>query len=239
MFRKNTTDLSVVCSRNVCSSDKINAKVHHVSAEYIHLKISCWPAVIMGQRALSCFLVYWMFHCLFSLFLFACAEVEDAKRGLQGGQAYNISTIHPFCHPFGHPLRHPQCHPLCQSPHITGSYSQVGGPQCLFVEGGSTRKCISSFICVALSRLGCRTWFQLSPSPFLTTPELQSPNLSTDMGGNEGGGGDKWNFFGTRSVVQKSPTDPGSDTSTGVYPGRFLGIECIAALPCYQCRLDR
>uniref|UniRef100_A0A3B3W056 Putative monooxygenase p33MONOX n=2 Tax=Poecilia TaxID=8080 RepID=A0A3B3W056_9TELE len=37
------------------------------------------------------------------------------------------------------------------------------------------------------------------------------------MGGNEGGGGgglDKWNFFGTRSVVHKSPTDPGSETST-------------------------
>lgn len=35
------------------------------------------------------------------------------------------------------------------------------------------------------------------------------------MGGNEGRGGERWNFFGTRSVVQKSPTDPGSDTSTG------------------------
>uniref|UniRef100_A0A3B3Z9D4 Putative monooxygenase p33MONOX n=1 Tax=Periophthalmus magnuspinnatus TaxID=409849 RepID=A0A3B3Z9D4_9GOBI len=30
--------------------------------------------------------------------------------------------------------------------------------------------------------------------------------------GNEGGGGDKWTFFGSRSMVQKSPTDPGSDT---------------------------
>lgn len=37
------------------------------------------------------------------------------------------------------------------------------------------------------------------------------------MGGNEGGGGggERWNFFGSRSVVQKSPTDPGSDTSPG------------------------
>uniref|UniRef100_A0A3Q3JM24 Putative monooxygenase p33MONOX n=1 Tax=Monopterus albus TaxID=43700 RepID=A0A3Q3JM24_MONAL len=34
------------------------------------------------------------------------------------------------------------------------------------------------------------------------------------MGGNEGrGGGEWWSFFGTRSVVQKSPTDPGSETS--------------------------
>ncbi|KAG7230255.1 hypothetical protein INR49_024359 [Caranx melampygus] len=56
-----------------------------------------------------------------------------------------------------------------------------------------------------------RSWFQLSPAPFLTTPE-HSP--SGDMGGNEGGGGERWNFFGTRSVVQKSPTDPGSETST-------------------------
>lgn len=62
----------------------------------------------------------------------------------------------------------------------------------------------------------CRAWFQLSPAPFLATPELNSPNLSTDMGGNEGGGGgERWSFFGTRSVVQKSPTDPGSETNTG------------------------
>lgn len=42
------------------------------------------------------------------------------------------------------------------------------------------------------------------------------------MGGNEGGGGglDRWNLFGTRSVVHKSPTDPGSETSTGE------GFEC-------------
>lgn len=60
----------------------------------------------------------------------------------------------------------------------------------------------------------CRSWFQLSPAPFLATPE-HSP--IGDMGGNEGGGGggERWNFFGTRSVVQKSPTDPGSETSTG------------------------
>lgn len=62
----------------------------------------------------------------------------------------------------------------------------------------------------------CRTWFQQSPAPFLATPELNSLNPSTDMGGNEGGGGgERWNFFGTRSVVHKSPTDPGSETSTG------------------------
>lgn len=58
-----------------------------------------------------------------------------------------------------------------------------------------------------------RNWFQLGPAPFLATPEL-SLTPCTDMGGNEGGG-DRWSFFGTRSVVQKSPTDPGSETSTG------------------------
>lgn len=57
---------------------------------------------------------------------------------------------------------------------------------------------------------------QLSSAPRLAIPELEgNPNI--DMGGNEGGGGgvDKWSFFGTRSVVHKSPTDPGSETSTG------------------------
>uniref|UniRef100_A0A3Q2QN30 Putative monooxygenase p33MONOX n=1 Tax=Fundulus heteroclitus TaxID=8078 RepID=A0A3Q2QN30_FUNHE len=46
------------------------------------------------------------------------------------------------------------------------------------------------------------------------------------MGGNEGGGGglDKWNFFGTRSVVHKSPTDPGSETSTFSLQS-YLGLQ--------------
>ncbi|XP_060740680.1 putative monooxygenase p33MONOX [Tachysurus vachellii] len=36
------------------------------------------------------------------------------------------------------------------------------------------------------------------------------------MGGNEGGGrgSDRWNLFGVRPTVQKSPTDPGSDSKT-------------------------
>ncbi|KAL6479798.1 hypothetical protein MHYP_G00108310 [Metynnis hypsauchen] len=40
------------------------------------------------------------------------------------------------------------------------------------------------------------------------------------MGGNEGGGrgSDRWSLFGVRPVVQKSPTDPGSDSSN---PGGF------------------
>ncbi|XP_067313202.1 putative monooxygenase p33MONOX [Pseudorasbora parva] len=40
------------------------------------------------------------------------------------------------------------------------------------------------------------------------------------MGGNEGGGrgGERWSLFGVRPIVQKSPTDPGSETNT---PGGF------------------
>ncbi|KAK7137675.1 hypothetical protein R3I94_013353 [Phoxinus phoxinus] len=40
------------------------------------------------------------------------------------------------------------------------------------------------------------------------------------MGGNEGGGrgGERWSLFGGRPIVQKSPTDPGSETNT---PGGF------------------
>lgn len=37
------------------------------------------------------------------------------------------------------------------------------------------------------------------------------------MGGNEGGGGrglDRWSLFDARPTVQKSPTDPGSDSNT-------------------------
>lgn len=64
-----------------------------------------------------------------------------------------------------------------------------------------------------------RNWLQLSPTPFLATPEQNSPNPTTDMGGNEGKGGERWTFFGTRSVVHKSPTDPGSESSTG---GTFI-----------------
>ncbi|XP_026213941.1 putative monooxygenase p33MONOX [Anabas testudineus] len=81
--------------------------------------------------------------------------------------------------------------------------------------------CVSPHSSPTVSR---RNWFHLGPAPFLATPEL-SPSLSTDMGGNEGGGGDRWSFFGTRSVVQKSPTDPGSDTSTGFSLQSYFGLQ--------------
>lgn len=77
--------------------------------------------------------------------------------------------------------------------------------------------CVNFSLYLAVAWWEHRSWFQLSPAPFLAAPEQNNSNPSIDMGGNEGGGGDKWSFFGTRSVVQKSPTDPGSETSTGIY----------------------
>ncbi|XP_037531242.1 putative monooxygenase p33MONOX [Nematolebias whitei] len=71
-----------------------------------------------------------------------------------------------------------------------------------------------------------RNWLQLSSAPRLAIPELEgNPNI--DMGGNEGGGGgvDKWSFFGTRSVVHKSPTDPGSETSAGFSLQSYFGLQ--------------
>ncbi|XP_008418357.1 putative monooxygenase p33MONOX [Poecilia reticulata] len=73
-----------------------------------------------------------------------------------------------------------------------------------------------------------RNWFQLSPTHYITAPDPHRPDPHLDMGGNEGGGGgglDKWNFFGTRSVVHKSPTDPGSETSTGFSLQSYFGLQ--------------
>ncbi|XP_026186834.1 putative monooxygenase p33MONOX [Mastacembelus armatus] len=81
--------------------------------------------------------------------------------------------------------------------------------------------CVSPHSSPAVSR---RSWFQLGPAPLPATSELNS-NPRTDMGGNEGGGGEKWSFFGTRSVVQKSPTDPGSETSTGFSLQSYFGLQ--------------
>ncbi|XP_034740080.1 putative monooxygenase p33MONOX isoform X2 [Etheostoma cragini] len=89
----------------------------------------------------------------------------------------------------------------------------------------SVTPCVSPHSSPAVSR---RSWFQLSPAPFLANPDLSCPNPSTDMGGNEGGGGgggEKWSFFGTRPVVQKSPTDPGCDTSTGFSLQSYFGMQ--------------
>ncbi|XP_029918169.1 putative monooxygenase p33MONOX [Myripristis murdjan] len=86
----------------------------------------------------------------------------------------------------------------------------------------SVTPCVSPHASPSLSRRG---WFNLSPAPFLSAPELSSPNPNLEMGGNEGGGGERWNFFGGRSVVQKSPTDPGSETSTGFTLQSYFGLQ--------------
>lgn len=94
-------------------------------------------------------------------------------------------------------------------------------PSCTPSVTPSVTPCVSPHASPATAR---RSWFQLSPSSFLSNPELSSHSLSTDMGGNEGGGGDRWSFFGTRSVVQKSPTDPGSDSNTGFSLQSYFGL---------------
>ncbi|XP_041799927.1 putative monooxygenase p33MONOX [Chelmon rostratus] len=105
----------------------------------------------------------------------------------------------------------------------TSAQSTPSGTPCVTPSvTPSVTPCVSPHSSPAVSR---RTWFQLSPAPFLATPELNSPNPGTDMGGNEGGGGERWNFFGTRSVVQKSPTDPGSETSTGFSLQSYFGMQ--------------
>ncbi|CAM4616872.1 unnamed protein product [Leuciscus chuanchicus] len=49
------------------------------------------------------------------------------------------------------------------------------------------------------------------------------------MGGNEGGGrgGERWSLFGVRPIVQKSPTDPGSETNTtgGLTLQSYFGVQ--------------
>ncbi|XP_023845331.1 putative monooxygenase p33MONOX [Salvelinus sp. IW2-2015] len=78
--------------------------------------------------------------------------------------------------------------------------------------------------------LNRRNWFNSqSLAPFLASTELSSPNLSPEMGGNEGGGGaggERWSLFGTsRPVVQKSTTDPGSETNTGFTLKSYFGVQ--------------
>lgn len=76
-----------------------------------------------------------------------------------------------------------------------------------------------------------RHWFSQSPHP--NTP-FKSSSFITGvlMGGNEGGGrgGERWSLFGARPIVQKSPTDPGSETNT---PGKnLLYGDIILAFKC-------
>ncbi|XP_076878049.1 putative monooxygenase p33MONOX [Brachyhypopomus gauderio] len=67
------------------------------------------------------------------------------------------------------------------------------------------------------------------PGLFITVSDSSSVDTSIHMGGNEGGGRglDRWGLFGMRSSVQKSPTDPGSDSSTsgGFSLQSYLGVQ--------------
>ncbi|XP_061541197.1 putative monooxygenase p33MONOX [Phycodurus eques] len=72
--------------------------------------------------------------------------------------------------------------------------------------------------------VGRRSWFQQNPVPLLKALESSSPNHTEDMGGNQGGE-DRWSFFGTRSVVQKSPTHPGSEPNTGFSLQSYFGLQ--------------
>lgn len=95
-----------------------------------------------------------------------------------------------------------------------------GTPSCTPSVTPSVTPCASPYASPKANR---RSWFNLSPALPLPSAEATSSSTSTsscDMGGNEGsGGGERWNFFGSsRPVVQKSSTDPGSDSTT---PGGF------------------
>ncbi|CAL8263912.1 unnamed protein product [Lota lota] len=85
----------------------------------------------------------------------------------------------------------------------------------------SVTPCVSPHNSPSIPR---RTWF--GSASLLTPPELSSHSPSIDMGGNEGGGGgDRWNIFGSRPIVQKSPTDPGSDTGPGFTLQTYFGLQ--------------
>ncbi|XP_034037533.1 putative monooxygenase p33MONOX [Thalassophryne amazonica] len=88
----------------------------------------------------------------------------------------------------------------------------------------SVTLCVSPYASPCVSR---RAGLKPTLAPILPTTEVTAPNINPDMGGNEGGGGgvEKWNFFGTRSLVTKSPTDPGSETSIGFSLQSYLGLQ--------------
>lgn len=120
-----------------------------------------WKSAInkLPQEAALCFSR--CVSCVFDCSYFSCstsAEVENAKWGLQGGQAHNISTIHPEWNPFSHPLCHSQCHALCQSPLLTSAEPQVSlmSLRCCFPFSSLNRKMRLIF-----RRRSNGRWFQL------------------------------------------------------------------------------
>ncbi|XP_077588333.1 putative monooxygenase p33MONOX isoform X2 [Stigmatopora nigra] len=85
----------------------------------------------------------------------------------------------------------------------------------------SVTPCVSPLASPAVVR---RSWFQRNPLPFLAAGESIGASHAADMGGNQGGE-DRWSFFGTRSVVQKSPTHPGSEPNTGFSLQSYFGLQ--------------
>ncbi|KAM9835647.1 putative monooxygenase p33MONOX [Syngnathus typhle] len=104
----------------------------------------------------------------------------------------------------------------------TSAQSTPSGTPCVTPSvTPSVTPCVSPLASPAVTR---RSWFQRSPAPFLTPLDSNSPNHTADMGGNQGGE-DTWSFFGTRSVVQKSPTHPGSEPNTGFSLQSYFGLQ--------------
>ncbi|XP_057706467.1 putative monooxygenase p33MONOX isoform X2 [Corythoichthys intestinalis] len=97
----------------------------------------------------------------------------------------------------------------CVTPSVTPSVTPTVTP------------CVSPLASPAVVR---RSWFQRNTVPFLTAGESSSVSPTADMGGNQGGE-DRWSFFGTRSVVQKSPTHPGSEPNTGFSLQSYFGLQ--------------
>ncbi|XP_077434305.1 putative monooxygenase p33MONOX [Vanacampus margaritifer] len=104
----------------------------------------------------------------------------------------------------------------------TSAQSTPSGTPCVTPSvTPSVTPCVSPLASPAVSR---RSWFQRNPVPFLTPLETNSSYHTADMGGNQGGE-DRWSFFGTRSVVQKSPTHPGSEPNTGFSLQSYFGLQ--------------
>ncbi|XP_051937178.1 putative monooxygenase p33MONOX [Hippocampus zosterae] len=103
----------------------------------------------------------------------------------------------------------------------TSAQSTPSGTPCVTPSvTPSVTPCVSPLASPAVAR---RSWFQRNPVPFLSL-EPNSPDHTTDMGGNQGGE-DRWSFFGTRSVVQKSPTHPGSEPNSGFSLQSYFGLQ--------------
>lgn len=99
-----------VCSDGICSFSRMRVCGPNMdfSPQAFRFSVNVFFSLLPN--------VFWFLWSSFALCslcsFFPSAEVENAKRGLEGGQAYNISTVHPLWNPLCHPLCHSQCHPL-------------------------------------------------------------------------------------------------------------------------------